>query len=57
MKTSKPKQLLRAKKEAEYLTVLDHPNIVKMFDCFETPSHFVLVMEYVSGGNQSQFSR
>ncbi|XP_011270663.1 hypothetical protein CAOG_08985 [Capsaspora owczarzaki ATCC 30864] len=49
-KTAKPKQLLRIRKEAEYLTVLHHPNIVELVECLETETHTVLVMEFVSGG-------
>lgn len=41
----------RFKREAETLQKLDHPNIVKFIDEFEYEGQYVIVMEYVSGGN------
>lgn len=41
----------RFKREAETLQKLEHPNIVKFIDAFENESQYVIVMEYVSGGN------
>jgi len=36
--------------EVQILKNLDHPNIVKIFEYFETTSHIFIVMEYLSGG-------
>lgn len=30
---------------------MNHPNIVKIFEAFETEHHVYLVMEYVAGGS------
>lgn len=30
---------------------MNHPNIVKIYDAFETDSNVYLVMDYVSGGS------
>ena len=30
---------------------MNHPNIVKLYDAFETDSNVYLVMEYVAGGS------
>jgi calcium-dependent protein kinase len=29
---------------------VDHPNIVKLYECFEDDQEFHLVMEYLEGG-------
>jgi len=39
------------KKEVEILQQLDHPNIVKFVDGFETTKRLYLVMEYCGGGD------
>ena len=37
--------------EIEYMTEMDHPNIVKVFECFRSPKgDYSLVMELLSGG-------
>ncbi|KAI9017662.1 kinase-like domain-containing protein [Gaertneriomyces semiglobifer] len=36
--------------EAAILRSLNHPNIVRLLDTFETPTHTCLVLEYVSAG-------
>ena len=40
----------RFRREAEALSQLNHPNIVKVFDTFEEDDEHYLVMEYVKGG-------
>ncbi len=46
-----PELIERFRREAETLRKLDHPNIVKFVDTFEHEGHYVIVMEYVSGGS------
>jgi MAP/microtubule affinity-regulating kinase len=36
-------------REIEILKKLDHPNIIKLYETVDTPKHFHLVLEYVSG--------
>ena len=43
--------LQEMKTEVKILKRLDHPNIVRIYDLFETESELYLVMEYCSGGN------
>lgn len=42
------------KKEAENLSKLNHPNIVKVMESFETNNTIYYVMEYFSGGSREQ---
>jgi serine/threonine protein kinase len=42
-----------ARRECLVHSRLDHPNIVKVYDVFETPSRYVLYMEYA--GVQSNY--
>jgi eukaryotic-like serine/threonine-protein kinase len=49
--TLHPESLERFRREAETLRQLDHPNIVKFVDAFEHDGQYIIVMEYVSGGN------
>jgi len=42
-------ELEALQREVRILTHLDHPNIIKLLDYFETPSDVVLVMEYAHG--------
>lgn len=39
----------RIKREINLLKVLDHPGVVKLYECFETAVDIVLVMEFVEG--------
>lgn len=43
--------LVKFKKEIEILKVVDHPNIVKLYQLFETSNSFYLIMEKLEGGN------
>jgi serine/threonine protein kinase len=36
-------------REIEILKKLDHPHIIKLYETVDTPKHFHLVIEYVSG--------
>ena len=43
--------LERFKREGEALSKLKHPNIVEFLDAFQHEEHYVIVMEFVSGGS------
>jgi len=45
-----PSQYPEFKKEIELLQTLDHPNIVKGYDVFETLENLYIVMEFCGGG-------
>ena len=50
-----PKEKLKAnflilKRELQYLKVLDHPNVVKIYEVFEDSKNVSIVMDYFSGG-------
>ena len=42
-----PEQIEAAHQEAAFLHRLDHPNIIKLLDYFETDTNIVLVLTYV----------
>lgn len=44
------KMLERVHREIRNMKKISHPNIVNLFESFETDSHHVIAMEYVSGG-------
>lgn len=46
---------LYAKREAEIARTVNHRNVVKTLDVFETSRHLFIVMEYISNGNLLQF--
>lgn len=41
-------------KEIEILRLLDHPNIIKLYEVYEDETHVHLVMEYLCGGELFQ---
>ena len=41
------------RRENEILKTTDHPNIIKLYEIFETPKSFYLIMEKCNGGNLS----
>lgn len=43
------------RREIKLLQKMNHSNIVKIYEAFETDSHVYLVMEYVSGGSLHSF--
>jgi len=47
---SDPKDRVRVNREIQTLSLLDHPNCVKLHEVIETPNATVLALEYVSGG-------
>jgi len=44
------KELRESKDEVDIMKKLDHPNVVKLYDVFDSKKKLVLVMEYCSGG-------
>ena len=41
--------------EVAILKRLDHPNIIRLYEVFESEKHFLMVMEYASGGDLLQY--
>jgi serine/threonine-protein kinase len=52
---SNPQAVKRFKREAEIMSNLEHPNIVKYYDTGEAKRLFYIVMEYIDGINLSTF--
>ncbi|KNC74957.1 CAMK/CAMKL protein kinase, partial [Sphaeroforma arctica JP610] len=38
----------------QVMTLLDHPNIVKLYELTDTTDHFLLILEYVAGSNLTE---
>lgn len=49
------KQATRIKREIRFLKLLNHPNIVKVYDVLETTEHIYIVMEYAVGGEVFEY--
>ena len=43
-------ELERVEKEIKYLKILNHPNIIQIYEIIENSKNFYLVMEYAPGG-------
>lgn len=43
------------KREVQIMKMLWHPNIIRLYEVIETPSHLHLVMEYAPGGEVMDF--
>ena len=43
-------ELIRINKEIKYLKLLNHPNIVHLYEIVETQNNYYIIMEYISGG-------
>ena len=44
------KQYERIQNEIKYLKLLNHPNIIKIYEVIENDSSFFIIMEYAIGG-------
>ncbi|KAL6067644.1 MAP microtubule affinity-regulating kinase 1 [Balamuthia mandrillaris] len=47
--------LIRIKRELRIMTLLDHPNIVQLYQVIDTPDTTSIVMEYCEGGDLYDF--
>lgn len=54
-KNNDPRIAQYAKREAELVRTVNHPNVVTTLDVFETSTHLYVVMEYVSNGTILDF--
>ena len=52
---TKPKLRAQMKKEFDILRKLDHPNIMKMYEAFESSNSIYIVTEYLSGGTLLEY--
>ncbi|KAJ3221361.1 MAP/microtubule affinity-regulating kinase 3 [Chytriomyces hyalinus] len=51
----KPEHITRIKREVRIMRLLNHPNIVKLFDVAETDKEIILSLEYIEGGELFDF--
>jgi serine/threonine protein kinase len=49
---TKRKSVLR---EIQVMKKFEHPNVIKLYDSFETPKEIYLIQEYVSGVSLYQY--
>jgi len=52
---SDPKNLFALSQEKATLDRLDHPGIIKAYDCFEEDGHYYLVMDFIAGRSLDTF--
>ena len=50
-KIMEPSDFELVKTEIDILKICQHPNIVKIYDVFDTANYIYIIMEYCSGGN------
>ncbi|RKP17082.1 Pkinase-domain-containing protein, partial [Rozella allomycis CSF55] len=48
-KLASPDMIERVKREIHYLTMLQHPHIIKLYEVFSTPTDIFMVIEYAGG--------
>ena len=41
--------------ETDLMKKLNHPNITKILECFESEKYYLIIMEYINGGNLFSF--
>ncbi|KAJ3437878.1 protein kinase [Anaeramoeba flamelloides] len=49
------KNMDRVRTEIAIQKLIDHPNIIKIYDVYETEKHLFLILEYVSGGELFEY--
>ncbi|KAJ6244448.1 protein kinase [Anaeramoeba flamelloides] len=47
---SDPKNMERVRRETAIQKLINHPNVLKLYDVYDTKNHLFLILEYVSGG-------
>lgn len=52
---SKPRLWQKVKREIAILKLIEHPNILRLYDVLETPDRIYLVLEHVKGGELFDF--
>lgn len=45
----------KIKREIQFLKLLKHPNIIRLYEVIYTPTDIFMIMEYVSGGELFDF--
>jgi serine/threonine protein kinase len=45
----------KVEQEVYILKKIRHSNIIRLLETFESPKHFLIVMEYVGGGDLLQY--
>eukprot|EP01116_Phalansterium_solitarium_P023692 TRINITY_DN8435_c0_g1_i2.p1 TRINITY_DN8435_c0_g1~~TRINITY_DN8435_c0_g1_i2.p1 ORF type:complete len:667 (-),score=226.68 TRINITY_DN8435_c0_g1_i2:240-2240(-) len=48
--TTRISMLKKVEREIAVMKVLDHPNVLKLYDVYETSKYLFLVLEYIEGG-------
>lgn len=56
-KYKSPAELKMIKNEIAIMKLVDHPNIVKLFEFFEDDENFFIITEYCSGGQLFEMIR
>ena len=51
MKLLEPNRRKSVKREMKIMEKLDHPNIAKLYEVFESHKQVFIIMEYVNGGD------
>jgi len=54
---AQPKVLELLQSEINILKIIDHPNVVKLYDSFEEKGKYYLIMEYCNGGDLEHYVR
>jgi serine/threonine protein kinase len=47
---ARPQVMQKLEREIAIMKFLDHPNVLRLFDVYDTPNYLFLVLEHVEGG-------